>query len=116
MAYGTAKVLSEPSEKWAGKTFYLSQKHCKTLKDIASIVSKVKGEEIKLKVVSRKEYEDFYVNEKGMERPSVEWWSSSYDALKDGECAIDDSTLETILKDAGRSPKPLEETVEEMLR
>jgi uncharacterized protein YbjT (DUF2867 family) len=116
MAFGTAKVLSEESEKWMGKTFYLSQKKSWTLKDIAGIVSKVRREEVNLEVVSRKEYEDFYVNEKGMEKASVEWWSSTYDALKDGECEIDDPTLEGMLKDAGRQPKPLEETIEEMLR
>jgi uncharacterized protein YbjT (DUF2867 family) len=116
MAYGTAKVLAAPSDEWSGKTFYLSQKKTWTLQDIAHVVSKVKGEEIKLKVVSRKEYEDYYVKEKGTDRSSVEWWSSSYDALKDGECAIDDPTLEIMLKEAGRSPKPLEETIEEMLK
>lgn len=116
MAFCTAKVLAAPSEQWAGKTFYLSQKNSRSLKDIAAIVGRVRGEEVKLKVVSRKEYEDFYVKEKGMERPSVEWWSSSYDALKDGECEIDDPTLESMLKEAGRTPKPLEETIEEMLQ
>jgi uncharacterized protein YbjT (DUF2867 family) len=116
MAFGTAKVLSESSEKWAGKTFYLSQKKSWTLKDIAGIVSKVRGEDVALKVVSRQEYEEFYVGEKGMEKASVEWWSSTYDALKDGECEIKDSTLEDILKDAGRTPKPLEETISEMMR
>jgi uncharacterized protein YbjT (DUF2867 family) len=116
MGFATAKVLSESSDKWAGKTFYLSQKKTWSLQDIARIVSKVRGEDVRLKVVSRKEYEEFYVNEKGMEKPSVEWWSSSYDALKDGECAIDDDTLETILKEAGREPMPLENTVEEMLQ
>lgn len=116
MAYGTAKVLSASSDDWAGKTFYLSQKRSWTLQDIAGIVSKVKGEDVKLKVVSIKVYEDFYVNEKGMERPSVEWWSSSYDALKDEECKIDDGTLEKLLKEAGRQPKALEDTIAEMLR
>ncbi|KAI4933824.1 uncharacterized protein J4E92_003493 [Alternaria infectoria] len=116
MAFCTAKVLAAPRELWAGKTFYLSQKKTHSLSDIARIVSKVRGEEIKLKVVSRKEYEDYYVNEKGMERASVEWWSSTYDALKDGECDIDDGTLEALLKEAGKTPKPLEETVEEMLK
>jgi uncharacterized protein YbjT (DUF2867 family) len=115
MAYGTAVVLAQPSEKWSGKTFYLSQKKTETLHDIANIVSTIKGEEIKLKIVSRKEYEDYY-SERGHDRASVEWWSSSYDALKDGECAINDPTLESMLADAGRSPKPLEETIGEMLK
>ncbi|KAF2629527.1 NAD(P)-binding protein [Macroventuria anomochaeta] len=115
MAFGTAKVLAAPSEAWSGKTFYLSQKKTWTLHDIARIVSKVRGEEIGLKVVGRKEYEEFYA-QKGTERASVEWWSSSYDALEDGECAIDDSTVEDLLKEAGKRPKPLEETIEEMLK
>jgi uncharacterized protein YbjT (DUF2867 family) len=116
MGFATAKILSEESGKWAGKTFYLSQGKTWTLRDIAGIVSRVRGEEVGLKVVSRKEFEEFYVGEMGMEKASVEWWSSSYDALKDGECAIKDDTLESILKDAGRQPKPLEETIEEMLK
>ncbi|KAL1600141.1 hypothetical protein SLS59_006215 [Nothophoma quercina] len=115
MAFCTAKVLAAPSDKWSGKTFYLSQKKTWTLQDIAQIVSKVRKEEIKLKIVSRKEYEDYYA-ERGTERASVEWWSSSYDALKDGECAINDPTLEGLLKEAGRSSTPLEETIEEMLK
>lgn len=114
MAFGTAKVLAAASEEWSGKTFYLSQKKTCTLHDIAAIVSKARGEEIKVKAVSRKEYEDFYA-ERGTERASVEWWSSSYDALRDGECAISDPTLEDLLQDAGRSPKPLEKTISEML-
>jgi len=115
MAFGTAKVLAAPSQEWSGKTFYLSQKKTRTLQDIAGIVSKVKGDEVQLKVVSRKEYEDFYA-ETGTERASLEWWSSSYDALEDGECAIDDPTLENLLKEAGRSPEPLEVTIERMLK
>ncbi|KAF9698281.1 hypothetical protein EKO04_003884 [Ascochyta lentis] len=115
MGYGTAKILAAPSEEWSGKTFYLSQKKTWTLHDIAQIISKIKGGEIKLKVVSRKEYENYYT-ERGTERASVEWWSSSYDALKDGECAIEDPTLEGLLKEADRTPKPLEETIEEMMK
>lgn len=115
MAYGTAKVLVAPSEAWSGKTFYLSQKKTRTLQDVAQIVSEVQGKEVKLKVVGRKEYEDFYA-EKGTERASVEWWSSSYDALKDRECAIEDPTLEVLLKEAGKTPEPLEDTIREMLK
>lgn len=116
MAFGTAKVLAAPSENWAGKTFYLSQNRAWTLKDIAGIVSKIKDEQLKLKVVSQEEYERYYIEEKGMEGPSVEWWSSTYSALEDGECDIKDTTLEEILKAAGRQPKPLGETIEAMLR
>lgn len=116
MAFATAKILASPREEWKGKTFYLSQNKTWSLSDIAGIVSGVTGQNVKLKVVARNAYEDFYVNEKGRERPSVEWWSSTYDALKNGECAIEDPTLETLLKEAGRSPKALNQTIQEMLR
>ncbi|KAF2462961.1 NAD(P)-binding protein [Lindgomyces ingoldianus] len=116
LAFGTARILTDPPEQWAGRTFYLSQNKTSNLKDIAQIVSKEKGEEVALKIVARKEYEDFYVNELGMERPAVEWWSSTYDALQDGECDIKDPTLEDILKKAGRELIPVEETIAKMLQ
>lgn len=116
MAFATAKIVSAPGNEWAGKTFYLSQGSSWTLREIAEIVSKIKGREVGVKVVGRKEYEDYFVNKKEMERPSVEWWSSTYDALEDGECMIQDETLERILKKAGRVPKPLDDTIREMLQ
>lgn len=112
MAYATAKILSEEREKWAGKTFYLSQRETRSLEDIAKTVSELQGREVGIKVVSRKEYEDHYVTERRMERASVEWWSSTYEALEDGECEIEDDTLQKLLE--GRMPKPLEETMKEM--
>ncbi|KAF2740064.1 NAD(P)-binding protein [Polyplosphaeria fusca] len=115
MAFGTAKVLAAASEKWAGETLYLSQNRTWTLSDIAKIVSQAREQDVQLKIIDRKEHEEYYVNEKGMERPSVEWWSSTYDALKNSECDIKDPTLENFLKEAGRTAKPLEDTIREML-
>lgn len=63
--------------------------------------------------MSSKEYEDFYVKEKGIERLSVEWWSSTYDALEDRECAIDDLMLELLLEE--RTPGLLEKTIHEII-
>ncbi|KAF2259036.1 NAD(P)-binding protein [Lojkania enalia] len=116
MAFCTAKILSEPRDRWAGRTNYLSQSMTWTLKDIARIVSEVRGRRVELKIASKKEYEDFYVDEMGMERLSVEWWSSTYDALEHGECDIKDPTLESMLKEASRKPKPLDETIQDMLK
>lgn len=115
LAFGTAKVLASPAEQWAGKTVNLSQRKTWSLDDVARIVGQLRGEEVTLKVVSRKSYEDFYVSEMGMERSAVEWWSSSYDALADGECEIEDTRLENMLREAGRQPKTLEETIKEMM-
>ncbi|PVH97970.1 NAD(P)-binding protein [Periconia macrospinosa] len=115
MAFATAKIVTAPSEEWAGKVVYLSQNRTWTLQDIARMVSRELGRDVVLKVVSKKEYEDFYVDKKQMERPAVEWWSTTYEALKDGECDIKDDTLEKILRAAGRQPKSLDTTIKEML-
>jgi uncharacterized protein YbjT (DUF2867 family) len=115
LGYATARILVAPSEEWAGKTCYLSQGKTWTLQDIAEIVSRVRNEQVELKVVNKKEYEDFYIGGKAREKASVEWWSSTYEALEAGECKIEDGTLEGFLREAGREPKTLEATIEEML-
>jgi len=114
MAFVTAKIITASSEAWAGKTLYLSQQKSWSLEDVARMVSRAKGEDVSLAVVSRKEFEDHYAC-LGVERASVEWWSSTYDALKDGECDINDVTLTNILREAGRTPKSLDITIEEMM-
>ncbi|KAF1996207.1 NAD(P)-binding protein [Amniculicola lignicola CBS 123094] len=116
MAFGTAKILAAPSEEWKGKMLYLSQNRTWTLNDIAKIVSKVKGQDVALKVVSKEEHEKYYVEVKKMEQPAVEWWSSTYKALNAGECDIKDTTLEDMLEEAGRTPKSLEKTIRDMLQ
>ncbi|OAL50041.1 NAD(P)-binding protein [Pyrenochaeta sp. DS3sAY3a] len=115
MAFATAVILSQDRAKWAGRTVYLSQKATRTLGEIAGTVSRVLGREVRIKVVGREAYETYYVEESGRERLSVEWWSSTYEALEEGECAIEDSTLENILGEVGRVPKGVDETIREML-
>ena len=46
----------------------------------------------------------------------LKWWSATYDALEDGECEIDDPTLEELLARKGVKPTQLEETVQKMLK
>ena len=93
----------------------MSSKRTLTLKQIADIVSKVKGQELQLKFVSRKEFVDHYAD-RGVPREGVEWWVGAYEAMEDGECVNDDPTLEDFLKEAGRSPQSLEATIQEMMK
>lgn len=112
---GSALVLADGSGKYDGKTFYLSNtKDPKSLKEIAVLVAEVKGNNVDTKVVGRDEYVECYVG-RGVERPSVEWWSSTYAALERGECLIQDETLEELLALRELKPKPMDETVKEML-
>lgn len=115
MAFGTAKIVVAPSEHWKGKTVYLSQNTTWTLDGMSRLISTWLHQDVHLKIVSREEYVEHYAS-KGRDRASVEWWSSTYDALKDGECDVKDTTLESILRDAGKVPKSLEATMEEMMQ
>lgn len=114
LGLANALILAAPSGDWTGKTFYLSQRKAHTLDEIAGMVSKARGKTVGFRVVSREEHEKFYV-EKHMPEPMITWWSKSYDALRDGECLIDDPTLELLLAEKGVKPTPMEETVAKML-
>jgi len=114
ITFATAKILAKPSQDWVGKTVTLSQRQTWTLQDIAVFVSREKGQKVNLKVVSKEEFDDYYTG-RGLERASVEWWSSAYEAFVEGECAVEDSTLEDMLKEAGKSPELFETTLKRML-
>lgn len=109
MGLGTAVMVTDEGEKWVGKTVYLSNppEMAMTMGEVAGLVG------VKVKVVGREEYEEYYVG-RGVEKGAVEWWSTSYAALEAGECDIRDGTLGELLKKMGVVPKPMEETVREM--
>ncbi|KFY02021.1 hypothetical protein V490_00675 [Pseudogymnoascus sp. VKM F-3557] len=115
LGYATALVAADSSSKYEGKTLNLSASTATTLAELAKTVSEVKGTEVSLKVVSREEYVRYYVEDMGMERGNVEWWSTSYDALKSGECHITDSTFSDLLSKKGCKPRSIQETVKAML-
>ena len=115
LGLANALILTDPIEKWSGRTFYLSQKKAYDLKEIAGMVSKAKGKEVRLKVMGREGHERYYVEERKMPEGLVKWWSATYDALEDGECEIDDLTLEELLARKGAKPTQLAETVQKML-
>ncbi|KAK3720876.1 hypothetical protein LTR37_003539 [Vermiconidia calcicola] len=114
LGFATAKILSAPSDEWAGKTCYLSQSQSHTLKEVAEMVSKARGKETKVKVVDRTEHEKYYVEQRGIDEAYVKWWSKSFDALRDNECEIKDSTFEDIFAKSGSKPKTMEATITEM--
>ncbi|KAF2095641.1 NAD(P)-binding protein [Rhizodiscina lignyota] len=115
LGLASALVLAAPAEQYVGKTFYLSQtKSPKTLKEIADMVSAATGKKLTLKVVPRSEHEEHHIG-RGLDEGHIRWWAKSYDAVKDGECLITDTTLEDLLSSKGRTPKPVEQTIREML-
>ena len=116
LGLANALILAAPSEEWAGKFFYLAQEKAHTLEEVAAMVSRAKGKEVKLKLVPREEHERYYILERGMPEGMIKWWNKTYDALSENECEIHDPTLERMLAKKSVEPKPLEETVAEMLK
>lgn len=118
LGLGNALVLTASREEYAGKTFYLSNSPstAKTMREVAELVARLQEKEVSVEIVDRRAHEDFYIKEKGMDAPAVEWWSSTYDALKDEECLIDDSALSGLLESKGRKAISMEETVSNMVK
>ncbi|KAI9687254.1 MAG: hypothetical protein M1822_002297 [Bathelium mastoideum] len=97
MGLGNALVVADKSEKYNGKTFYLSSTTTYTIQDIAEAVGKARGRDVKVKLVGKEEYVKYYVNDRGMDEGLVRWWASTYDAINDGECNIKDDTLNNLI-------------------
>jgi uncharacterized protein YbjT (DUF2867 family) len=114
LGLGTALVLADETGRWIGKTFHLaSARNERTLEEIATIVGGVRGRAVRVKVVGRDGYVEYYVR-RGRDREAVEWWSSTYGALVRGECLIEDGTLDELLESRGVKAKDVE-TIEEMM-
>ncbi|KAG9693296.1 NAD(P)-binding protein, partial [Aureobasidium melanogenum] len=117
LGLASALVIVAPSSEYAAKTFYLSATQgARTISQVLEKVSAVRSKTVSTKVVSREELESYYVQDIKLSEPAAKWWAASYDALRDQECLINDPTLEKLLATKGQKPKPVEETIEEMLR
>ncbi|KAI1427455.1 hypothetical protein F5Y12DRAFT_153791 [Xylaria sp. FL1777] len=126
LGVASALVLSSSSlnlegdngNEFLGRTFYLSTRpeNAKTISEVARLVGEARGKDVQVKTVGRQEHERYYVEERGLPKPAVEWWVSTYEALEDGECLVDDSTLEKLLARVGLKPIPVEETVAAMIK
>jgi uncharacterized protein YbjT (DUF2867 family) len=116
LGLATAVVLAAPSKDWRSRTVYLSQAETHTLHEVAMMVSRARGSEVNVKIVSRAEYERHYIEDRGMNADMVHWWAATYNALPDGECEVKDATLYELLKSQGVKSENLATTVESMIR
>lgn len=116
LGLASALVLAAPVDEYAGKVVQLSNtQDPKTLTEIAEMVSSALGRKISLKVVARDEHINHHINERKLDEGHITWWSHTYDAVRDGECRVEDTTLEQLLSSKGKKPKPVQETVKEMI-
>lgn len=113
LGLANALILTDPSEEWAGKTFYLSTppSEAKTISEVAELVAKARGRPVRAEVVGREKHHEYYVNELHMDRASVEWWLGSFEAAHDGETLIDDPTLLKLLARKEKKHKLMEEVL-----
>lgn len=116
LGLATAMIIAAPVATYAGRTMYLSNtKSPISLAEVADMVSSIQGRSITVKKVSREQYETHYIQEAGMDEGFVKWWSTTYDALSDGECTVRDSTLESLLSTRDVIPSELQLTINTML-
>ncbi|KAI1433466.1 NAD(P)-binding protein [Xylaria sp. CBS 124048] len=118
LSSGSDSVSGIASDEFFGETFYLSTRPetAKTMAEVAQLVGEARGRSVQVKIVGRKEHERYYVEDRGNPAPAIEWWASTYDALEDGECLIDDTLLEKLLGHVGMTPIPIEETIAAMVK
>lgn len=119
LGLATAEILAadeaETQAVHAGRKVVLSARKTHSLQAVAQMVSAAKNEEIHARVLGRDEYEQHHVGAGRATAAAVRWWSSTYDALEAGECDKQDGALEALLARHGRAPKPMEQTVREMV-
>jgi uncharacterized protein YbjT (DUF2867 family) len=117
LGLATAHIVAAPPEEYANKVVQLSNtQNPMTIAQVAELVSAARAKPLKVKKVTRDEHERYYIEKRAMDRGLIEWWATSYDAIEDGELSVHDTTLEKLLKAAGREPKPMQQTVQEMFR
>lgn len=117
LGLASALVMTEQENLYTGKTLYLSNapENAKTIAEVAEMVGQARSKALRIKLVSRNEHEAHYINNRKMDAPGVKWWSSSYNAVEEGECLIQNSPLVELLQSKQRSPKPIAETIKEMV-
>lgn len=119
LGVANALVLVAPEGAYEGyRSFYLSTRPetARSMREVAGVVAEARGKDVQVEVVGREEHVRFYVEERGLEAPAVRWWVSTYEALEDGECLVDDAMLEQLLAKVGVKPTLFEDTVRRMVR
>ncbi|KAL7624281.1 hypothetical protein AAE478_005841 [Parahypoxylon ruwenzoriense] len=120
LGIANALLLTAPPGEYSGRTVYLATRpgRARCLREVAELVGREKGRgrKVEVEIVGAREHERYYVEERGMDRRAVRWWASTYRALEEGECLVDDPTLERLLEGLGVKVTEFEEVVGRMVR
>ncbi|KAI1106805.1 NAD(P)-binding protein [Jackrogersella minutella] len=117
LGLANALVLAADGAEYAGRTFYLSVRPemARTVSEVAGLVGEARGREVRVEIVGMEGHERHYVGELGRDKKYVRWWAGSYEALGEGECLVDDGTLERLLAGVGVRPTGVEEIIRQMV-
>ncbi|KAI0131356.1 NAD(P)-binding protein [Daldinia grandis] len=122
LGVANAVVLAAPMAgaggEFGNRSFYLSTRAgaAKSVGEVAGVVGAARGREVRVRVVGREAHERYYVEERGMEEAAVRWWVSTYEALEEGECEVDDGMLEELLGRVGVKATGVEEVIGRMVK
>ncbi|KAI0846570.1 NAD(P)-binding protein [Daldinia vernicosa] len=122
LGVANAVVLAAPEGEGEGefknRLFYLSTRArtAKSIAEVAGLVGAARGRDVRVRVVGREEHVRYYVEERGMDEAAVRWWVSTYEALEEGECEVDDGMLEELLGRVGAKPEGVEEVIRRMVK
>lgn len=109
---GTAKILAD-YQRYIGQTLRLTGPRATTIKDVAKLVERYTERKVDVQVVGKEEAERYHKFEKKSLPEDSFWvlesWAGWHDGLAQGEAAIVDPLLETLL---GRQPRGIEELAE----
>ncbi|KAF3070912.1 hypothetical protein GL218_00828 [Daldinia childiae] len=105
LGIASAVVLAaEGGSEFDNGLFYLSTR-ARTAMDMAEVAGLVGAAR------GGKEEEEV-----GLDEAAVRWWASTYEALEEGECEVDDGMLEELLGRVGVKPEGMEEVVRRMVK
>ncbi|KAL2401421.1 hypothetical protein ABEF93_005962 [Exophiala dermatitidis] len=105
----TARILASYN-KYIGQTLNLTGPRTRTLSEIAKLVEKYTGRQVKVEIVGREKAEHYHKFEKKSlpddQFWAIESWAGWHDAIARGEAATIDPLISEIL---GRQPRGIEE-------
>ena len=109
----TASILQK-YDKYLGQTLNLTGPRTTSISDIARLVEKNTGRNVKVDVVGRQEAERYHKEKKSVPESNfwvIESWAGWHDGIANGETAVVDPLIKEIL---GREPRGVEEMAERL--
>lgn len=114
LGVANALIITGDKRVWSDRTLWLSSSRSLSIAETASIVGKARKRPLAVEIKSQQAYIKHYTEDVQMDGALIEWWSTTYPALAENECNIQDSPFEELLAQRNMKPTTMEEVVENM--